>query len=332
VNEPEPGSKHGRPRTSAVPRLSLSGISVRRGSREVLREVSLDVFPGEIVGLLGPNGAGKSTLFSILAGLLPPDRGAIHLDGRPVALRARDLRAAAGIVFQSPGLDGKLSATENLRLAAALHLVPAREARERTAQLLRRLGLQERAREAVDRLSGGMRRRVELARALVHGPSILVMDEPTTGLDTASFRDFWTEVEARRREQGVTVVLATHRPEEAERCDRLVVLADGRVVADETPEALRARLPFDVVVVEADAPEEVAAEITRRLGVPAQVRAGGVQVEREAGHALVPRIVEAFPPGRLRAVSIRRPTLADAYLALTGATLEARPDAPERAA
>jgi ABC-2 type transport system ATP-binding protein len=326
ANEPEPESSLGSPGKSAVPRLSLSGISVRRGSREVLRDVSLSVFPAEIVGLLGPNGAGKSTLFSILAGLLPPDRGAIHLDGRAVAPGARDLRAAAGIVFQSPGLDGKLSAAENLRLSAALHLIPAREARERTAQLLRRVGLAERAREAVDRLSGGMRRRVELARALVHQPSILVMDEPTTGLDAASFRDFWAEVETRRREQGVTVVLATHRPEEAERCDRLVVLAGGRVVADETPEALRARVPGDVVVVEADAPEEVAAQIARRLGFPARVRLDGVHVEREAGHELVPRIVEAFPPGRLRAVSLRRPTLADAYLALTGATLEAEPE------
>ncbi len=325
---PDPGGTRDAPR---APRLALSGVSVRRGSREVLRDVSLSVFPGEIVGLLGPNGAGKSTLFAILAGLLPADQGALQLDGRPVAPGARALRAASGIVFQSPGLDGKLSATENLKLAAALHLVPARAARERTAQLLRRVGLADRAREAVDRLSGGMRRRVELARALVHGPSILVMDEPTTGLDAASFRDFWAEVEARRREQGITVILATHRPEEAERCDRLVVLAGGRVVADETPEALRARVPGDVVVVEADRPEEVAAELCRRLGVVAQVRADAVHVEREAAHALVPRIVEAFPPGRLRAVSIRRPTLADAYLALTGATLDAEPDAEKAA-
>ncbi len=314
-----------------VPRLTLTGIDVRRGPRQVLKDVSLHVNPGEMVGLLGPNGAGKSTLFSILAGLLPPTRGAIRLDGRPVTPGSRDLRAAAGIVFQSPGLDGKLSPAENLRLAAALHLLPRRHARDRTARLLERVGLADRAREPVDRLSGGMRRRVELARALVHGPSILVMDEPTTGLDAASFRDFWTEVEGRRREQGLTVVLATHRPEEAERCDRLVVLAGGRVVADETPQALRSRVAGEVVVIEADGPEEVAAEIASRLGVAAQVRPGGVHVEHEAGHRLVPRIVEAFPAGRLRAVSIRRPTLADAYLALTGASLEADAEQAEAA-
>jgi ABC-2 type transport system ATP-binding protein len=326
VNEPELDGKPGR---AIVPRLSLLGITSHRGGREVLRDVSLSVNPGEILGILGPNGAGKSTLFSIVSGLLPPSAGILRLDGRPVAAGARDLRAAAGIVFQSPGLDGRLSAEENLRLAAALQLVPRREARERAAELLRRSGLADRAREPVDRLSGGMRRRVELCRALVHRPSILVMDEPTTGLDAASFRQFWAEVEGRRREQGLTVILATHRPEEAERCDRLAILAGGRVVADESPAALKARVPGDVVMVEADGPEEVASEIGRRLGVGALVREGGIQVRSQAGHELVPRIVEAFPPGRLRAVSIRRPTLADGYLALTGASLggEARAEA-----
>ena len=174
MNEPEPAPEpETGTRPGVVPRLALTGITVRRGSREVLREVSLSVNPGEILGLLGPNGAGKSTLFSILAGLLPPAGGALRLDGRRVPPGARDLRAAAGIVFQSPGLDGKLSAEENLRLAAALQLVPRRAARAPTARLLARVGLADRAREPVERLSGGMRRRVELARALVHGPSDL---------------------------------------------------------------------------------------------------------------------------------------------------------------
>jgi ABC-2 type transport system ATP-binding protein len=304
-----------------APRLELRGIAFRYGAREVLRGVSLSVNRGEIFGLLGPNGAGKSTLFAIVAGLLPPAAGALRLDGEPIDPGARALRAAAGIVFQTPGLDGKLSAEENLHLAAALHRVPRRVAVERIARLLGGAGLADRAREPVERFSGGMRRRVELARALVHAPSILVMDEPTTGLDAAAFRAFWAQVEALRRDAGLTVVLATHRPEEAERCDRLAVLSGGAVAACETPEALRARVPGDVVVVEADAPEAVAAEIRGRLGLPAVVRDDAVHVEREAAHTLVPRLVEAFPAGRLRAVSLRRPTLADAYLALTGAAL-----------
>jgi ABC-2 type transport system ATP-binding protein len=306
------------------PLLAVAGLTVRRGPREVLRDVSLSVNPGEILGVLGPNGAGKSTLFAILAGLLPAQAGALRLGGRPIDPGARALRAAAGIVFQTSSLDGKLSATANLRLAAALHLVPRGEARARAAQLLAGAGLSDRAREPVERLSGGMRRRVELAAALVHAPSLLVMDEPTTGLDAGSFLAFWSEVEARRRAQGLTVVLATHRPEEAERCDRLVVLSGGRVVADESPAALRARVAGEVVVIEADRPAEIADALRDRLGLAAQVnaRTGAVHVEHAAGHTLVPRIVEAFPPGRLQAISIRRPTLADAYLALTGAALE----------
>jgi ABC-2 type transport system ATP-binding protein len=167
-----------------------------------------------------------------------------------------------------------------------------------------------------------MRRRLELARALVHAPPLLVMDEPTVGLDAAAFRAFWDGIEALRRAEGTTVVLTTPRPDEAERCDRLAILARGRIVACATPDALRARVSGDVLDVEADEPEAVARALAERLGVVARVRPDGVQIEREAGHALVPRIVEVFPPGRLRSVSLRRPTLADAYLAVTGEALE----------
>jgi ABC-2 type transport system ATP-binding protein len=304
-----------------APRLAVEALTFRHGAREVLREVSLAIQPGEVFGILGPNGAGKSTLFAILAGLLPPGGGRVLLDGREIPAGARALRAAAGIVFQAPGLDGKLGAEENLKFAAALHLVPRGLARERIGRLLEAAGLADRGREPVERLSGGLRRRVELARALVHRPAILLMDEPTTGLDTAAFQAFWAEVERLRRAEGLTVVLSTHRPDEAERCDRLAVLAGGAVVACETPAALRARVKGDLVVIEAEAPEAVAAEIHARLGLAARVHGDGVHVEREGGHALVPRIVEAFPPGRLRAVSVRRPTLGDAYLAATGASL-----------
>jgi ABC-2 type transport system ATP-binding protein len=308
-----------------APRLAVEGVAVRRGGRAVLRGIALEVRRGEIFGLLGPNGAGKSTLFAILAGLLRPDAGRFFLDGRPIAPGARELRARAGIVFQEPGLDGKLSAEENLRLAAALHRVPRAEARERIAALLEGAGLAARAREPVERLSGGLRRRLELARALVHRPELLVMDEPTVGLDAAAFRAFWDGIDGLRRADGTTVILTTHRPDEAERCDRLAVLARGEVVVCEPPDALRARVSGDLLSVEADRPEEVARALAERLGLAAQVRDGAVVIEREAGHALVPRVVEIFPPGRLRAVAVRRPTLADAYLAVTGDSLEEVP-------
>jgi ABC-2 type transport system ATP-binding protein len=310
------------PAPGRPPRLAVHGVAARRGGREVLRGVSLEVFPGEILGLLGPNGAGKSTLFGILAGLLRPDAGAFFLDGAPIAPGARALRARAGIVFQEPGLDGKLDAEENLRLAAALHRVPRGVASGRVARLLADAGLADRAREPVDRLSGGMRRRLELARALVHAPALLVMDEPTTGLDAAAFEAFWDRVAALRREADAAIVLTTHRPDEAERCDRLAVLAGGVIVACEAPDALRSRVAGDVIVVDGDDREALARELGARLGLAARVRADGVHVERAQGHALVPRIVEAFPAGRIRSVSVRRPTVGDAYLAITGAGLE----------
>jgi ABC-2 type transport system ATP-binding protein len=306
----------------ATPRLAVKELVARRGALEVLRGVSLEVLPGEVLGLLGPNGAGKSTLFAVLAGLLQPAAGEVFLDGEPIAAGARALRARAGIVFQEPGLDGKLGAEENLRLAAALHRVPRPIARERVARLLGEAGLADRAREPVERLSGGMRRRLELARALVHAPSLLVMDEPTTGLDAAAFDAFWRRLGALRGDGGVAVVLTTHRPDEAERCDRLAVLAKGAIVASGTPEALRARVAGDVVVVDGEDRDALARELSGRLGLPTRVRPDGVYVEREQGHTLVPRIVEAFPAGRLRSVSVRRPTLGDAYLAITGAALE----------
>jgi ABC-2 type transport system ATP-binding protein len=308
--------------TGRTPRLSVRAVAARRGGREVLRGVSLEVFPGEVLGLLGPNGAGKSTLFAILAGLLRPDAGEFLLEGRAIAPGARALRACAGIVFQEPGLDGKLAAGENLRLAAALHRVPRRVARERIARLLSEAGLADRAREPVERLSGGMRRRLELSRALVHAPALLVMDEPTTGLDAAAFEAFWARIDALRREADAAVVLTTHRPDEAERCDRLAVLAGGTIVASGSPDALRSRVAGDVIVVDGDDREGLARDLEARLGLVARVRADGVHVEREQGHELVPRIVEAFPAGRIRGVSLRRPTLGDAYLAITGAALE----------
>jgi len=308
-----------------APRLALEGIAFRYGAREVLRGLSFEAAPGEILGLLGPNGSGKSTLFAILSGLLRPDGGVIRLDGREIDAGARALRARTGVVFQEPSLDGKLGAEENLRLAAALHRVPGPQARARIALLLGAIGLADRSREPVERLSGGFRRRLELARALVHGPSLLLLDEPTTGLDAAAFRAAWDALAALRREEDVTVIVATHRPDEAERCDRLAVLSHGRLVACETPEALRARVPGDVVVVEAEEPEALAHEIAARLGLAARAREDGVHVEGERGHELVPRIVEAFPPGRLRSVSLRRPTLADAYLAVAGEALEEVP-------
>jgi ABC-2 type transport system ATP-binding protein len=313
-------------RPASPPRLAVRDLAFRYGEREVLKDVSFEVGEGEIVGLLGPNGAGKSTLFSILTGLIQPGRGIFMLDGAPIAAGARALRARLGVVFQSPSLDGKLTVEENLELGAELFGLSRRAARLRAAELIEGAGLAARASEKVAKLSGGLKRRVEIARALVHRPSILVMDEPTTGLDAAAFRRTWALIHDLRDSEGLTVILTSHRPDEAEACDRLIILSGGRVVASGTPEELRSRVPGDVVSVVADDLDSLATEIAARFGVAPRVGSRALHVERERGHELVPRLVEAFPPGRFRSIALRRPTLADAFLAITGEDLERETD------
>ncbi len=308
-------------------RLAADGLSFSYGERRALDGVSFQIQAGEVFGFLGPNGAGKSTLFSILAGLAQPSWGRVLLDGQPLDPRSRELRARMGVVFQEPSLDAKLSAAENLELGAALFRIPRDEARRRAAALLAAAGLVDRADDAAGKLSGGMRRRLEIARALVHRPEVLLLDEPTTGLDALAFRRTWETLLGLRAASGTTVVLTTHRPDEAAHCDRLAVLSRGRILCVETPESLLARVRGDVVVVEADAAEDLAQEIASRFTVAVRAAGTSVLIERERGHELVPRLVEAFPAGRFRSVAVRRPGLADAFLHVTGEDLAAEPDA-----
>jgi ABC-2 type transport system ATP-binding protein len=308
---------------SAVPLLQLDGLSRRFKQRVALHGLSLSVGAGEIVGLLGPNGAGKSTTFQLLAGLLAPDSGRVLLEGRPLSLHDPALRQRMGIIFQRGSLDDLMSARENLLLGARLYGLTGARAHERVEQMLRLIGLHERGDERVSTWSGGMRRRLELARALVHQPRIVLMDEPTQGLDEASFRSFWAHLRALRDAEGLTVLLTTHRADEAEMCDRLAVLDAGRLVATDTPAALASRVGGDILTLEAREPEALAAEVRERFGLEARVVEGKVQVEVERGHALVPRLVETFPAGRIASVSLRRPTLADVFLQLTGRALGA---------
>ena len=318
-----PGEKAPRGAADSPARLAAQGLSFSYGERRALDGVSFEIRPGEVFGFLGPNGAGKSTLFALLAGLLPPSSGTLSLDGQPLDPRSRALRARMGVVFQEPSLDAKLTAAENLLLGAALFRVPREEARRRVGSLLAAARLADRADDAAGKLSGGMRRRLEIARALVHRPEVLLLDEPTTGLDALAFRNTWEALLALRAQGGATVVLTTHRPDEAAHCDRLAILSRGRILAVETPESLLARVAGDVVVVEAEEPAALAREIGERFSVPARTSGDAVFIERDRGHELVPRLVEAFPAGRFRSVSVRRPSLADAFLHATGEDLAA---------
>jgi ABC-2 type transport system ATP-binding protein len=287
----------------------------------VLAGLSFRVQPGEIFGLLGPNGCGKSTTLRVLTGMLVPDAGELLLDGAPVAPGGRALRQRMGVVFQAPSLDLRLTARENLSLSAGLYGISGAQARERIAELLGFTALRDRADEAVSKFSGGMRRRLELARALLHEPGLLLMDEPTTGLDERFFRQTWERIEALRDQRGLTVLLTTHRAEEAERCDRVAVVDQGTVIAEGEPEALRRRVAGDVLTLEAAQPEALCAELVERFGLQPRVVDGKVVLERERGHELIPRLVEALPAGRIQSLSMHRPTLSDVFIKLTGRSL-----------
>ncbi|MCC6623699.1 MAG: ABC transporter ATP-binding protein [Deltaproteobacteria bacterium] len=328
------------------PVVAISGLTFAWGRRRVrggdgaapgLRDVTLEVRRGEHVALLGPNGSGKSTALRLCAGLMPPAAGSITFrvgpDHAPRPVHDPHVRARVGVVFQHPSLDLALTARDNLLLAARIHGVAGREARALADALLAFAGLDDRAGDRARELSGGMRRRLDLARALVPDPEVLLLDEPTAGLDAEHFERLWSRLEARRRATGLTLLTATHRPDEAALASRLVMIAEGRVVHDGTPEETIRALGQDVLEITARDPEAVAGEIRGRLGLVARVADGTITCEvpsHERASQLLVRVVESFPAGRLDAIALRRPTLADAFLKLSGRALADR-SVPEAA-
>jgi ABC-2 type transport system ATP-binding protein len=304
--------------TNGPPRLRVDGLSRRFGTRVALDGVSFEVAPGELFGLLGPNGAGKTTAFRLLAGLLPAHAGTLALDGHAVSTTDTAYRARLGVVFQEASLDLKLTARENLRLGAALYGVPRAVATHRIDEALALMALGDRADEPASTFSGGMRRRIEIARVLLHEPSLLLLDEPGRGVDPEALRRIWDEIVALAAARGTSVIVTTHQPEEAERCRRIAILDGGRVAATGTPDELRAHVAGDVVRVRGDRPDELRATIATRLALAGRVVDGDVVVETPRGHEVVPRIAELFPPGRIAAIATSRPTLADVFSKLTG--------------
>jgi ABC-2 type transport system ATP-binding protein len=302
--------------------LEAVALTRRYGERVAVDSLAFRVARGEVLGFLGPNGAGKTTTFSMLAGLLAADGGHLLLDGERIAPGARALRARMGIVFQHPSVDVKLSARENLAMGAQLYGLTGKEARDRVEWGLDLVGLKDRGADVVDTYSGGMRRRLELARVLLHKPEILLLDEPTQGLDVAAGRRIWTQLMELRKREKLTILLTTHSPEEAEHCDRIVVLDKGKAIAEGTPDELRARVGGDVVSIEVQEPETFIAELKSKLDIAAQLADGKVIFKQVHAHAAIPRLVEAFGPGRLRSVGMRAASIGDVFLQLTGKTLD----------
>jgi len=322
------------------PVLELIDATVVKEDRRVLDGLTLTILAGEHTAIVGPNGAGKSLLVKLLTheerALAPP------ADAPPVVRvfgagkwNVFELRSQLGIVsadlhhrFVLGNNEGRVSAeaavlsgflaTQGILRYGAV----TQEMRTRAADALTRMGVAHLAKRRLDEMSTGEARRVLLARALVTAPRALILDEPTTGLDEGAFRATWSHLRALNRERGLTLLLTTHRPEEAEHCDRLGILDGGKLIACDTPEQLRARVRGDLVVLETEDAASIAAAVRERLGLDAGIVDGRVLIERERGHELVPRIVEAFPDGTLRSVSIRRAGLGEVFLELTGRNLE----------
>jgi ABC-2 type transport system ATP-binding protein len=299
------------------PAIEVSGLSHYYGMRQALADLSLTVGRGEIFALLGPNGGGKTTLFRILSTLIPRQSGEASLLGLQLGQDTQAIRASIGVVFQAPSLDKKLTVAESIRCQAALYGLFGRDLRVRQDELLAQLGLTERAHERTETLSGGLRRRVELAKGMIHRPELLLLDEPSTGLDPGARADLWEYLERLRTDRGVTVVLTTHLLEEADKADRIAILNEGRLVALGSPDALRSRVGGDSISIETDDAAWLAAEIGERYGIPARVVEGEVRLEQSQGHEWIARLVEAFP-GRIASIRLGKPTLEDVFIAQTG--------------
>jgi ABC-2 type transport system ATP-binding protein len=301
--------------------IEVQNLNHRYGDRVALSGVSFDVKKGEVFGLLGPNGGGKSTLFRILSTMMVPSEGRAILAGHDVVREPAEVRRRVGVVFQTQSLDKALTVEENLRSQGHLHGLSGATLRERMEKAMEQLGLADRRKDVVETLSGGLKRRVEIAKALLHRPQVLLMDEASTGLDPAARRDLARHVAELRDREGVTILLTTHILEEADRCDRLVLLHQGKIVAQGSPGELRSSIGGDVVVLEAGNTASLAAGIRQRFGLEPSVADGTVRVEIQNGHRFIAEVVEAFP-GSIESVGLHKPTLEDVFVRETGASIE----------
>lgn len=290
------------------------------GERRALDGISLEVRSGEIYCLLGPNGGGKSTLFRILATLSLPDSGSALVAGHDVVSDAPSVRARLGVVFQSPSLDGKLTILENLRCGGALYGLRGAELGSRIRDAASALNLTDRLGDLVETLSGGLQRRAEIAKCLLIRPEVLLLDEPSTGLDPGARLDLWAALENLRSRHGVTALCTTHLMEEAARADRVGIVSDGKLVASGTPEELTSALGGDVISLGVSAgvgADLIAKKITGKTGLPASVVHGEVRLESPDAYALSARLAGEFP-GEIASLRIARPTLEDVFVARTG--------------
>lgn len=302
---------------SQTPAVSIAGLSHRYGQRIALDDLTLEIPRGELFVLLGPNGGGKTTLFRILSTLIAPQTGNCAILGCDLPGEAARVRARTGVVFQAPSLDRKLTVAENIRLQGILYGLGGGELQRRVQAAMDTFSLADRANDRVETLSGGLKRRVELAKGLLHDPELLLLDEPSTGVDPGARSDLWRYLRKVRQERGVTVIVTTHLLEEGDAADRIGILHRGKLVALDPPDKLRASLGGNALLIETRAPERLASGIQEQFGLPTKVLGDAVRLETRDGRDWVSRLMESFPE-LVDSVRIGKPTLEDVFIARTG--------------
>lgn len=298
------------------PAVRVQNLSHHYGAHLALDDVSFDVTTGEVFGFLGPNGSGKTTLFRILSTLIPPGAGSVQILGSDARANRDAVRKMLGVVFQSPSLDRMLTARENLMHQGHLYGLRGSDLQARIEQSLSRVKLLERGNERLGSFSGGMRRRVELAKGMLTSPRVLILDEPSTGLDPGARIDLWNDLRQLQSE-GMTILLTTHLMDEADRCSRVAILNHGKIAVCDSPAALKDRIGGDVITLQSDDPPALLSAMREKLSLDAELLDGAVRLERRDGHQLVPQLIEALP-GMIKSVSVGKPTLEDVFIQVTG--------------
>ena len=306
---------------SAAIVVRVNNLFFSYSDRPALKDFTLEARVGEVLGILGPNGSGKSTLFGILSTLMVPARGTVEIAGIDVIARPHDARRQIGVVFQSAGLDGKLSIVENLRYQGYFYGMKGGFLESRIEDLLKTFALWERREDRVEVLSGGLQRRAELAKGLLHQPRVLLLDEPSTGLDPAARRDFWRYLREAQKNAPMTVLLTTHLLDEADGCDRVAIVDQGRLVASGKPGELRNNIGGDVLIVRSSDVVRLQRHLRRKFGIQAVMVNSELHMETHESARMIPRIAQAYP-SLIEEITMRKPTLEDVFLHETGHRLE----------
>lgn len=297
--------------------IEVENLTKKYGGLAAVNNVSFTVKPGEIFGFLGPNGAGKTTTINILCTLTKPTSGRASIAGLDVVHRQSQVRQVIGLVFQDPSLDERLSALQNLRFHALVYSVPASVREQRIEQFLKMMELWDKRHNKVQTFSGGMKRRLELARGLLHHPRVLFLDEPTLGLDPQTRNRMWEYILEMRRQEATTIFLTTHYMDEAENADRIAVIDYGKLIAMDTPAKLKRMVGKDIVSLKTDDNDQAMAEISRRYQIKARRDGDGLCFEVANGEEFLPVLLREFST-LIVSVSMRRPSLDDVFLKLTG--------------